>query len=110
MPTPVNKPNLIEQLQAAAATASDYLAQARRVVAERCAPSGKPEAKLMQQHQRALHGLAWSATTVEAHKSELRKYSTSMGTIRFQPDDPLPEALVKKLVKARIAENAAKSA
>ena len=46
-----------------------------------------------------------SSTTVEAHKDELKDYDTSTGTIRFQPDDPLPAALVRKLVKARIAEN-----
>ena len=47
-----------------------------------------------------------SATTVEVHKAELEDYDTSKGTIRFQADDPLPAALVRKLVKARIAENA----
>src|SRR5438552_11902000 len=46
-----------------------------------------------------------SSTTVEAHKDELRDYDTSKGTIRFQADKPLPVALVRKLVKARIAEN-----
>ena len=46
-----------------------------------------------------------SASTVEAHKDELGNYDTSKGTIRFQPDKPLPAALVRKLVKARIAEN-----
>jgi uncharacterized protein YdhG (YjbR/CyaY superfamily) len=46
-----------------------------------------------------------SATTVEAYKAELGDYDTSKGTIRFQADDPLPAALVRKLVKARIAEN-----
>ena len=39
------------------------------------------------------------------HKDELEDYDTSKGTIRFQPDKPLPVALVRKLVKARIAEN-----
>src|SRR5947208_6729576 len=46
-----------------------------------------------------------SASTVEAHKDELKEYDTSKGTIRFQPEKPLPAALVRKLVKARIAEN-----
>jgi uncharacterized protein YdhG (YjbR/CyaY superfamily) len=47
-----------------------------------------------------------SSSTVAAHKDELKDYETSKGTIRFQPDKPLPSALVRKLVKARIAENA----
>ena len=47
-----------------------------------------------------------SASTVAAHRDELKDYDTSKGTIRFQPDNPLPAALVRKLVKARIAENA----
>jgi uncharacterized protein YdhG (YjbR/CyaY superfamily) len=47
-----------------------------------------------------------SSSTVEAHQDELKDYDTSKGTIRFQADKPLPVALVRKLVKARIAENA----
>jgi len=46
-----------------------------------------------------------SSSTVAAYKKELEGYDTSKGTIRFQPDKPLPAALVRKLVKARIAEN-----
>jgi uncharacterized protein YdhG (YjbR/CyaY superfamily) len=51
-----------------------------------------------------------SGSTVEAHKDDLKEYDTSKGTIRFPADKPLPSALVRKLVKARIAENAARRA
>jgi (2S)-methylsuccinyl-CoA dehydrogenase len=57
---------LIQQLHRAAAACREYLAQARHVVAQRCAPGGKTQPALLQEHQRALHGLAWMATTVEA--------------------------------------------
>jgi len=46
-----------------------------------------------------------SARTVAAHATELAGWATSKGTIRFQPDAPLPAALVRKLVRARIVEN-----
>jgi uncharacterized protein YdhG (YjbR/CyaY superfamily) len=44
------------------------------------------------------------ALPVETHEEELETYDTSKGTIRFQADRPLPAALVRKLVKTRIAE------
>ena len=47
-----------------------------------------------------------SGSTVDAFRDELEAYDTSKGTIRFQADKPLPAALVRKLVRARIAENA----
>jgi len=46
-----------------------------------------------------------SSATVQTHAEELKDYDTSKGTIRFQPDSPLPAALVRRLVRARIAEN-----
>lgn len=46
-----------------------------------------------------------SASTISDHKDLLEDYETSKGTIRFQPEKPLPAALVRKLVRARIAEN-----
>jgi uncharacterized protein YdhG (YjbR/CyaY superfamily) len=49
-----------------------------------------------------------SGSTVEAHREWLAGYDTSKGTIRFRPDQPLPDALVHTLVHARIAENRAK--
>ena len=45
------------------------------------------------------------AFPLEAHKDELKGYDTSKGTLHFQADNPLPVALVWKLVKVRIAEN-----
>jgi uncharacterized protein YdhG (YjbR/CyaY superfamily) len=46
-----------------------------------------------------------SPAVIVAFKDELKDFQTSKGTIRFPVDKPLPAALVKKLVKARIAEN-----
>ena len=46
-----------------------------------------------------------SLSVMEAFKNELKDFHTSKGTIRFPVDKPLSPALVKKLVKARMAEN-----
>jgi len=46
--------------------------------------------------------------TVAAFAEELIDFETSKGAIRFTPDRPLPAALVKKIVKARLAEERAK--
>jgi len=45
-----------------------------------------------------------SSTLLGPFKEELKNYSTSKGTIRFAVDEPLPAALIKKLVKSAIAE------
>ena len=49
-----------------------------------------------------------TASVVEAFKNELKGFSTSKGTIQFPTDKPLPTALVRKLVKARVAQNESK--
>jgi uncharacterized protein YdhG (YjbR/CyaY superfamily) len=46
-----------------------------------------------------------SSSVMEAFKNELKDFDASKGAIRFPVDKPLPAVLVKKLVRARIAEN-----
>jgi uncharacterized protein YdhG (YjbR/CyaY superfamily) len=55
----------------------------------------------------AKHCAFYPGGLVPEFERELKDYDTSKGTIRFQPDEPLPAALVKKLVKARLARVAA---
>jgi len=52
---------------------------------------------------------AASPKTQGLFADELNGFEVSKGTIRFTVEQPLPLTLVKKLVKARVAENAAKS-
>jgi uncharacterized protein YdhG (YjbR/CyaY superfamily) len=49
-----------------------------------------------------------TASVIEAFRKDLKGFSTSKGTIQFPTDKPLPTALVKKLVKARVAQCDAK--
>ena len=50
-----------------------------------------------------------SYAVINEFKHELKNSHTSKGTIQFPLDKPLPSALVRKMVKARIAENERKS-
>jgi uncharacterized protein YdhG (YjbR/CyaY superfamily) len=45
-----------------------------------------------------------TASVAEAFKDELKGLTTSKGTIHFPADKPLPAALVKKMVKLRVAQ------
>jgi uncharacterized protein YdhG (YjbR/CyaY superfamily) len=47
---------------------------------------------------------------IVAFKKELKGFSTSKGTIHFPIDKPVPTALIKKLVKARVAQSEGKKA
>jgi uncharacterized protein YdhG (YjbR/CyaY superfamily) len=40
--------------------------------------------------------------------AELKPFDAGKGTLHFTPDKPLPASLVRRIVKARLAENAAR--
>ncbi len=50
-----------------------------------------------------------TAAVIEKFKNELKSFSTSKGTLHFPTNKPLPTALIRKLVKARVALNESKS-
>ncbi len=53
----------------------------------------------------ANHCALYPGSVMQALKEELKDYDTSKGTIRFPAEQPLSRALVRKLVKLRIAKN-----
>ena len=57
-------------------------------------------------HHCSLFGVG--ARLMEKHKKALAPFKKSKGTIQFTVEQPLPLALVKQLVQARVAENEAK--
>ena len=45
-----------------------------------------------------------SQAVLEAHGEALKPYFSGKGTLRFDPDKPISAALVRKIVKTRLAE------
>jgi uncharacterized protein YdhG (YjbR/CyaY superfamily) len=77
--------------------------------AEECISYGVPAFRLNGKFLVALaaarnHCSFYPGSAVQAFRADLKGYETSKGTIRFQPNKPLPSSLVRKLVKARIAK------
>jgi uncharacterized protein YdhG (YjbR/CyaY superfamily) len=77
--------------------------------AEECISYGIPgfriNGKLLVSYGAAAkHCAFYPGSTLPAFKKELKNYDTGKGTIRFPAEDPLPSALVRKIVRARIAE------
>lgn len=49
-----------------------------------------------------------TAAVMDKFKNELKGFKTSKGTVQFALDKPLPVALIKKIVKTRVAQSEAK--
>jgi uncharacterized protein YdhG (YjbR/CyaY superfamily) len=113
------KPRAIDeyltQLQANQRAALEKLRQAIHAVvpgAEECINYGIPAFRL-KGRSLVFFG-AWanhcalypgSSTTLKKFRNDLKGFETRRGAIRFSSDKPLSAGLVKKLVRARIAEN-----
>ncbi len=88
---------LRKDVKAAAPNAEEYIGYAM--------PAFRYNGPLVYFAAAKKHCAFYIGSTIAAYKADLAGYDTSKGTIRFQPDKPLPAALVRKLVKARMAEN-----
>ena len=91
---------------------TEWLIHAAAPGAEECLCYGLPALRLG--HKRlvaygatprhcALYPL--SRATLAAFARELEAFDVSTGAIRFQPDEPLPPGLVRRIVQARIRED-----
>ena len=114
------KPATIDQyLAPLAADQRDALQKLRKTIraaapgVEECMSYGMPGFRydgrmLVWFGAAAKHCAFYPGGVVRVYAKELAAFETSKGTIRFQPDRPLPAALVRKIVKERIAGNAAR--
>jgi uncharacterized protein YdhG (YjbR/CyaY superfamily) len=50
----------------------------------------------------------WNGRTVADFQKDLENYKTSSGAIQLPNDQPLPKALLRKIISARVKENSSK--
>lgn len=82
--------------------------------AEECMSYGMPgfrlKGKLLASYAASARHCAFCpGSIVQQFKTELKDYDTGKGTIRYSTDNPLPTALVREIVKARIKQHARRS-
>jgi uncharacterized protein YdhG (YjbR/CyaY superfamily) len=93
-------------------TALEKLRKAIRAAvpkAEECISYGVPAFRLngrflVAMGAAAKHCSFYPGSTLRAYGKLLKGYDTSKGTVRFPESKPLPAALVRKLVRARMAD------
>ena len=59
-------------------------------------------------HKRHCSFYPMGALVLNDFSDEIAPWRTSKGTLQFTPDNPLPDRLIRKIVAARVAANAAK--
>ncbi len=109
--------NVDAYIAAASNEAQAKLEQMRKIV-KAVAPKAEESISYDMPHYRYHGGLiafaAWKTHigvymgVVEEYKDELKGYIAAKGTLRFPLDKPLPVALIRKLVRARLKENEAR--
>ena len=80
--------------------------------AEECISYGLPafrlDGRVVAGFQATAKGCSYypfSGTTLQTLAGDLQSYGKTKSALHFRPDAPLPTALVRKLIKARIAEH-----
>jgi uncharacterized protein YdhG (YjbR/CyaY superfamily) len=112
---PVKPKTIDEYLVAVDARKRTALEGLRRAIheavpqAEECMGYGIPGFRLADRYlvgfgATSKHCALYLGSTAQRFTKELKRFDTSKGTIRFQAEDPLPRSLVRKMIKARIAE------
>jgi uncharacterized protein YdhG (YjbR/CyaY superfamily) len=117
MAAPTNVDDYLAALPEAPRAALEKLRKTIKAAAPEAAETISYQMPTFKEHGRFLvsyaafkdHCSLFPASTkvLEAHGEELKPYYSGKGTLRFTADKPIPAALVKKIVKTRIEENAA---
>lgn len=110
-------PEIDDYLAKVSAEKRAALAKLRRMIrtivpkAEECISYGMPAFRLdgavvagFQATKKGCSYYPFSGTTFETLAGELRGYDKTKSALHFHPDEPLPATLVRKLIKARVAE------
>ena len=93
---------LRDQIRAAAPEASEAISYGL--------PTFKLNGNLVHFGAAAKHCAFYPGAVVQDVADRLKGFETAKGTIRFQPEAPLPPELVADIVRRRVAQNAVRAA